>query len=294
MSEAEAPGVPVCYRHPGREAHIRCQRCDRTICPDCMTPASVGFQCPECVAEGKRTARAPRTSYGGIIPRGGTSTSIVLIAVNVVVWLAINASGGQGSRLLYWLSLHVQDFCFSPDGVTCVQRVPGMVHGAWWELLTSAFTQVTIGHIFFNVLNVFILGPQLEQMLGRARFLAVYLLSGLAGSAMVYAIAPVGTVTYGASGAVFGLMGAFLVIVLRLRAQVQGMLVWIAISFAYSFAVPGISWQAHLGGFLGGSAAAAVIVLAPRARRSAVQWSGLATILVVIAVTVVARTMSLV
>lgn len=272
-----------------------------------MTPASVGFQCPECVAEGRRTTRAPRTRYGGILPRGGMSTSLVLIAVNVLVWLAINATGGQGSRLLGWLALSPTGRCESNDGAgfypgatqhlcdaaSNVHWVPGVADGAVWQLLTSTFTQVTVTHIFFNVLNLFILGPQLEQMLGRLRFLLVYLLSGLAGSALVYAVAPPYGSTIGASGAVFGLMGAFLVFAVRMRAQVQGMLVWIAISFAYSFAIPGISWQAHLGGFLGGAASAGVLALAPRARRAVVQWSGLGVILAVVVVTVVARTLQL-
>jgi membrane associated rhomboid family serine protease len=272
-----------------------------------MTPASVGFQCPECVAEGRRTQRSPRTAYGGILRTEAATTSIVLIAINVVVWLAINATGGQGSRLLAWLALSPRGRCDAADGsgffpgaghALCnlnpqAQWVPGVSDGAVWQLLTSTFTQVTLGHIFFNVLNLFILGPQLERVLGRARFLALYLLSGLAGSALVYAIGPADGSTIGASGAVFGLMGAFLVLAVRTRLDVPGMLVWLAISFAYSFAMPGISWQAHLGGFLGGSATAAVLILAPRSRRTAVQAGGLGLVLAVVVVTVVARTLVL-
>lgn len=281
MSEASAPGVPVCYRHPGRESHIRCQRCERPICPECMTPASVGFQCPECVNEGRRTTRSPRTRYGGLIPRGGMSTSIVLIAVNVLVWLAINANGGQNSRLVTSLGLSPTSWCESLTG-PCVR---GVADGAWWQPLTSMFVHVTIGHIFFNMLNLVILGPQLESLLGRARFLAVYFIAGLAGSAMVCWIAPY-NVTFGASGAIFGLMGAFLVLALRSRLDVPGMLIWIGISFAYSFAVTGISWQAHFGGFLGGAVAAGVIVVVRGARRRTLQWSGLGgvTLLAVLAI----------
>ena len=270
-----------------------------------MTPASVGFQCPECIAEGRRTVRAPRTTYGGILPHGGTSTSIVLIALNVVVWLAINLTGGQSSKLLDWLALTPTGTCEADGGyypgashgvcslIAHTHWVPGVSDGAVWQLLTSTFTQVTVTHIFFNVLNLFILGPQLELVLGRARFLAVYLLSGLAGSAMVYAVGPSVGSTIGASGAVFGLMGAFLVFAVRARLEVPGLLIWIAISFGYSFVMPGISWQAHLGGFLGGAASAGVLVFAPRARRQMVQWSGLGVVLAVIVVTVVVRTAQL-
>jgi len=307
MTETDAPGVPVCYRHPGRESHIRCQRCERPICPECMTPAAVGFQCPECLAQGRRSQRSPRTAYGGLIPSNAMGTSIALIAINVAVWLAINATGGQSSRLLGWLALSPRGRCDAADGggyfpgaghrlcdlAANARWVPGVSDGAVWQLLTSTFTQVTVAHIFFNVLNLFILGPQLERVLGRARFLALYVLSGLAGSAMVYAIGPADGSTIGASGAVFGLMGAFLVLAIRSRLDVPGMLVWLAISFAYSFAMPGISWQAHLGGFLGGSATAAVLLLAPRARRTAVQAGGLATVLAIVVVTVVVRTLQL-
>src|SRR6187402_1193582 len=101
MSQPPSPEteVPTCYRHPGREAHIRCQRCDRIICPDCMRPAAVGFQCPSCVAEGAKTTRAGRTAYGGLRPTDASVTSIVLIALNVAVWIAIIATGGNDSRL---------------------------------------------------------------------------------------------------------------------------------------------------------------------------------------------------
>jgi membrane associated rhomboid family serine protease len=270
-----------------------------------MTPAAVGFQCPECIAEGRRTTRSPRTTYGGILPHGGTSTSVVLIAINVVVWIAINATGGSGSRLLSWLALAPTGTCETDGGyypgathgmcslIANAHWVPGVADGAYWQLLTSVFTQVTVTHIFFNVLNLFILGPQLEAALGRARFLAVYLISGLAGSALVYAAGPEHGSTIGASGAVFGLMGAFLVLALRARLNVPGLLIWIAISFVYSFVMPGISWQAHLGGFIGGVAAAGVLVLAPRGRRPQVQWAGLGGILVVVLVTVAVRTMQL-
>jgi membrane associated rhomboid family serine protease len=271
-----------------------------------MTPASVGFQCPECVAEGRRTQRAPRTTYGGVIPRDAGATTIGLIALNVVVWLAINLTGGQGSKLLAWLALAPTGRCDVADNsgyyrvahALCQQIpgthwTPGVSDGAVWQLLTTVFTQVTITHIFFNVLNLYILGPQLERVLGRARFLALFLISGLAGSALVYSVGPADGSTIGASGAVFGLMGAFLVVALRVRAQLQGMLIWIAISFAYSFFMPGISWQAHLGGFIGGAVTAGVLVLAPARRRGPVQVAGLGLLLAVIVIAIVVRTFQL-
>src|SRR5512143_4045936 len=96
--QAPDPGVPACYRHPGRETYIRCQRCDRPICPDCMRDAAVGFQCPSCVAEGAKTTRSGRTAYGGLRPTDASRTSIAIIGINVAVWVAVLATGGSASR----------------------------------------------------------------------------------------------------------------------------------------------------------------------------------------------------
>ena len=300
-----ATGVPTCYRHPGRESHIRCQRCERPICPDCMHNAAVGFQCPECVAEGRRTQRTPRTSYGGLVPSGTGVVSLTLIGINVVVWLLVNLTGGSGSRLLDFLALRATGRCGAdgggyfpnaPEGLCAAvggHWVPGVSDGAVWQLLTATFTQVGLPHLFFNCLSIYFLGPQLEAVLGRARFIALYLLSGLAGSALVYWSS--GGDTIGASGAVFGLMAALLLIVVRGRGQAQGVLLWVGLSFLLSFRA-GISWQGHLGGFLGGLAVTAVLVFAPRSShtvRSRFQVAGLTVIGVAIAVAVVARSVAL-
>lgn len=305
MSEAPSPdtGVPVCYRHPGRESHIRCQRCERPICPDCMREASVGFQCPDCVAEGARTQRSPRTSYGGLIPANAGATSLVLIGINVVVWLVIQATGGAASRLVDLLALRPNGACASGGALYEVSAaqcasvsglwLPGVVDGAFWQLGTTMFTQVGLTHLFFNVLNIYLLGPQLEAAFGRARYLALFLLSGLAGSAAVYWLSHEYSPTIGASGAVYGLLGAILVVVLRTRQPPQGMLLWIALGFGYSFLVPGISWQGHLGGFLGGLAVTGVLAFAPRANRVRFQWIGLGLIAAVIVALLVVRTLQL-
>lgn len=301
--------MPTCYRHPGRESHIRCQRCNRPICPDCMRDASVGFQCPECVAEGRRTTRSGRTAFGGLRPSDAGITSFVLIGINAVVWLAIVATGGNGSRLLAYLQLTPVGRCaptgalenFYPNvhGEAVCQSVngtwlPGVADGAWWQLVTSGFTQVALLHIAFNMFALYILGPQLELVIGRTRFLALYLLSLLAGSALVYWAAPEQQATVGASGAIFGLMGALLVVALKLRAQVQGILVWIGINFFLTISVSGISWQGHLGGFVGGVVIAGILVYAPRGpRRTTVQVAGLAAVGVLIALAIVLRTAAL-
>lgn len=267
-----------------------------------MHTASVGFQCPDCVAEGRRTQRQPRTSYGGLVPASAGLVTLVLIGINAAVWLLINASGGNGSVLLHWLELRSSGLClvgdggFEADGFACppgTELFPGVSDGAVWTLLTTAFTHVGLVHLAFNCLSLYVLGPTLEATLGRARFVALYLLSGLTGSTLVYWLTPEYQATVGASGAVFGLMAAILVVVLRTRGETRGLLVWVGISFAYSFVAPGISWQGHLGGFLGGLAVTAMLVLAPRARRTPVQVAGLTLLAVAMVVAVVVRSLQL-
>jgi membrane associated rhomboid family serine protease len=300
-------GVSTCYRHPDREAYIRCQRCDRFICPDCMRPAAVGFQCPECIKQGAKETRSGRTAYGGLRPTDASVTSGVLIALNVAVWIAIQATGGGASRLLDWLMLRTQALCDVPGpGAADVSRsvcdqaggtyLPGAVDGAYWQLLTSTFTHVEVLHIGFNMLALWVLGPQLELAIGRLRFLAIYFISGFAASAMVLWFGPEFTTggTLGASGAIFGVMGALAVVVFKVGGDVRGILTWIGINFVFTFVASGISWQGHLGGFLAGTAIGAVLVYAPRGpRRSAVQGAGVAAVALVVAVATVARIMAL-
>ena len=250
MSEPTAPespaGVPTCYRHAGRETWIRCQRCERPICPDCMRDAAVGFPCPSCVSEGAKQTRTGRTAYGGQRSANPALTSIVLIASNVAVWLAILATGWRSSDLIRTLALTPLGTCASEQGgyypaITNEQNcqfyastdrhwVAGVADGAYWQFITSAFTHVDIWHIAFNMLALWVLGPQLELAIGRTRFLALYLLSAIAGSTMVYWLASETGSTLGASGAVFGLMGALLVIAFKVGGDVRNILTWIGIN----------------------------------------------------------------
>ncbi len=301
MTDPQPPAgvVPTCYRHPDREAHIRCQRCDRVICPDCMRPAAVGFQCPECVKEGAKTTRAGRTAYGGLRPTDASRTSMVLIALNAAVWIAIIATGAGDSRLVDWLALSPRGFCFSQGlgfgpatGLSCAnggELYPGVSDGAYWQLVTSMFTHVQLWHIGFNMFALYALGPQLELAVGRARFLALYFLSGLAGSALVF-WGDRGAL--GASGAIFGLMGALLIVAIKVRGDVRGILTWIGINFVITFVfVNSISWEGHLGGFLGGTAIGVVLVYTPRGpRRTTLQVAGLAVIAAVVLLAIAART----
>jgi membrane associated rhomboid family serine protease len=273
--------APVCYRHAEREAHIRCQRCNRPICPDCMRPASVGFQCPECVKEGARSTRSGKTPYGGQRSGNPALTSQLLIAINVAVWIAILVTGGQSSELVKQLALRP-----SSTFRGFVYGVPSVAQGDYWQLVTSTFTHVQVWHIGFNMLVLWVLGPQLELAVGRIRYLAIYLISGLAGSAAVMWLSVPYVQTLGASGAIFGLMGALLVIAVKVHGDIRGIATWIGVNLVLTFVLgASISWQGHLGGLAGGVLTGAVVVFAPRQHRAAWQAAGLAAVAALVLVT---------
>ena len=306
--DGPATGVPTCYRHPGRETWIRCQRCDKPICPDCMRDAAVGFQCPDCIKEANKGSRQNRALYGGQRSADPRLTTYVLIAINAVVWLAIAATGGRLSRVVDLLALAPTGRCGSAstpsqyypsirEAATCdlVPRGDGAWHagfadGAWWQLVTTAFTHVEIWHVAMNMFALFIFGPTLEGIIGRTRFLAVYLLGALGSSTMVLWLSSPTSSTVGASGALFGLLGALLVTAAKARLNSQWLVQNLVLGVVIT--VVGwrlISWQGHLGGFLGGAAAAAIIAYAPRSHRTVVQWCGLGLLAVVLLVLALVR-----
>jgi len=272
-----------------------------------MRSAAVGFQCPNCVAEGSKQTRSGRTAYGGELSRNPALTSMVLIGLNAAVWLLVIATGWSDSPWIEQLSLHARGVCEAdgggfwsvPEGLCGTSSAPGTWYpgvsdGAPWQLVTSAFLHVQIWHIGFNMLALWFLGPQLELAIGRARFLTLYLLSALAGSALVYLVADESTRTLGASGAVFGLMGALLVLAHKVRGNTQEILTWIGINFAITIVGRGfISWEGHLGGFVGGLVLMVLIAYAPRERRTFWQVSGFVVLALVLAAAILARTSAL-
>jgi membrane associated rhomboid family serine protease len=235
---------------------------------------------------------------------------MVIIGLNVLIWLMVVSSGGRGSKLVDALALTPVGRCDSIrspggyyPGVTSENVCnalgnadgswhAGVADGAYWQLLSSAFLHEQIWHIGFNMLALWVLGPQLELAIGRLRFIALYVLSAFAGSALVLWAAPVNSSTLGASGAVFGLMGALLVLAFKVGGSYQQILMWIGINAVLTFSF-GFSWQGHLGGFLGGLAIAAVLVYAPRQQRARYQAAGITLIGAVIAGAIVAGIVSL-
>ncbi len=304
----------MCYRHPGKEAYIRCQRCERSICPDCMIPAAVGFQCPSCVHQGAKQTRSGRTPYGGQRSGNPALTSMVLIGLNALVFLFIRGTGGHSSEWVSRLALTPLGKCLAPDqpgayypGVEseavckagnapghATEWAHGVAGGEWWQLVTSMFAHVDFMHVAFNLLALWFLGPQLEMILGRTRFLVVYLLSGLTGSAAVYWLSGAGEQTLGASGAIFGLMGALLVVGLKTGGNVSQLLLWIGLNVFITISGSNISWQGHLGGFIGGALLGAVLAYAPKDRRTLWQAIGVSLVLIAVVGTVAARTAVLV
>lgn len=274
-----------------------------------MVSAAVGFQCPDCVREGARQTRQNQAPFGGGISTNPMITSIILIVMNAAVWAAIMLTGGQNSRLGQLLALSPTGQCWStahpgayyPDvhsGALCQtvadgSWVPGVADGAWWQLITSGFTHIEILHIGMNMLALWFLGPPLERALGRARFLAVYLISLFAGSVTVMWFAAPSSSTLGASGAIFGLIGALLLLTMKVGGDFRTVLMWLGINVVFTFVGSGISWQGHLGGLMGGLAATAIVIYAPRKNRSTVQWLGLAALSLVLVLMAAVRILQL-
>ncbi|MFD0412913.1 rhomboid family intramembrane serine protease [Streptomyces sp. NPDC127108] len=285
----DAQGPPTCYRHPDRETGITCTRCERPICPECMISASVGFQCPECVRGGSGTghspaASQPRTLAGGTIAQDPRLLTKIILAINLLVFVAVRV---RGDSLLSDLVLIGQ---WPPHPFVPTE---GVADGQAYRLVTSMFTHQEIWHIAFNMLGLWWLGGPLEAALGRARYLTLYLLSGLGGSALTYLLEDASKASLGASGAIFGLLGATAVLMRRLNYDMRPVIALLALNLLFTFTWSGIAWQAHVGGLIAGVAIAYGMVHAPRERRALVQWGTCAVVFAVIVVTVVLRTAQL-
>ncbi|MDD1476128.1 rhomboid family intramembrane serine protease [Arthrobacter sp. H16F315] len=260
--------IPVCPRHPDRAAYVRCQRCGRPACPDCQRAAAVGFQCVDCVNETKRTTPDVRTVYGGAVTTGKPVATLTLIGLCVLVYV------------LQWLVPNdgiYQNFAFAT-----VYATPEYGVFEPWRMVTSAFlhSQGFILHIVLNMYMLWVFGQALEPLLGRIRFLAVYLLSAFGGSVGYLVLTP-GYVpgqplsgVVGASGAIFGLFGAMLVVQRRRGGDTRQLWVLILINGVIGFLVPTIAWQAHLGGAVTGALCAAVVAYTPRGPRQGLMQAG--------------------
>ncbi|MEV6649698.1 rhomboid family intramembrane serine protease [Streptomyces sp. NPDC051219] len=285
--------VTTCYRHPKVETYVRCTRCDRYICPDCMREAAVGHQCVECVKEGHRSIRQARTVFGGKVAGSAVPVvTYVLIALNVLAYLGelvrpeiVDRFGMLGQGLI------------GPDGAYYLYEnthfagfeAVGVAEGEWYRLVTAAFLHLPPGggtfgilHIVLNMYGLWNLGRVVEDQLGRVRYLALYLLSALGGSVLVFLISPQDNAV-GASGAIFGLAASFYVISRRLNRDMHGVnrflagfLIWMVISAGFT------SWEGHLGGLLSGACVTAALAYAPAKHRTVVQAAATVGVLILL------------
>ncbi|MDQ0799115.1 rhomboid family intramembrane serine protease [Arthrobacter sp. SLBN-112] len=269
--------VPVCPRHPDRPSYVRCQRCGRPACPDCQRAAAVGFQCVDCVNETRRTTPEVRTVYGGAVATGRPMVTFAIIAVCAVLQLLQFLIPNQGVyQALAFANIYAE---------------PKYGEFEPWRMLTSAFLHSpdNLLHILLNMYTLWIFGQALEPMLGRLRFLALFIVSALGGSVGYLLLTPLyvpgqqlfGVV--GASGAIFGLFGAMLLVQRQRGGDTRQLWVLIAINGVIGFLVPQIAWQAHLGGLITGGLCAAVLAYTPRGpRQGLIQAAGLAAVVVLI------------
>jgi membrane associated rhomboid family serine protease len=230
-----------CYRHPNRETLVSCSECGRPICEDCMTFAPVGIRCPEHSGRPQGPQRVAQGLRRTSVEGAGAVVTKVLVALNVAIYLVELGLGGQingtGNRIFEEGAL------FGPS----------VANGDWWRLFTAMFLHYGPLHLGFNMLALWWFGAAVEQVLGRGRYLLLYLVSGLAGSAGALFFSPE-DVTVGASGAIFGILGAALVLE-RQRTYVLGggAVGIIVLNLVFTFAIPGISIGGHLGGLAGGA-----------------------------------------
>ncbi|MDX2912731.1 rhomboid family intramembrane serine protease [Streptomyces griseiscabiei] len=286
----DAQSLPTCYRHPDRETGIRCTRCERPICPECMVNASVGFQCPECVRGGSGTghapsASAPRTLAGGTVTADPRLVTKILIGANLLLFLVQQALGDAFTDRFDLVAR-----AWDPELGSSLQ---GVAEGQWYRLVTSMFLHGSVMHIAFNMLSLWWIGGPLEAALGRARYLTLYFVSGLAGSALTYLLAEPNQASLGASGAIFGLFGATAVLMRRLRYDMRPVIILLVINLVITFGWSSIAWQAHVGGLVGGVLIGYAMVHAPRERRALIQYGACALVLLAVVVMTVLRTVQL-
>ena len=244
-----------CHWHPDRRAGVICQRCDLPICPSCMHQASVGFHCPNCTAKGKQNVRSGPAAFGGTFQ---PTLTLVLMGINIAIFLIGQAVGAD--RVLIDFSAIGRAVLLdgSTGGVTDTSH-------QYYRLLTSGFLHWNLIHIGLNMWALYNLGPTVERSLGRLRFGLVYVTALLAGGAGAVIVSP-HSLSAGASGALYGLFGALVVVYRRHGIDVMrsGLGLSILINFVITITIPGISLGGHLGGFVGGLAATWIAVHGPR------------------------------
>ena len=260
--------MATCYRHPSRETGVSCSNCGRPICPDCMTSSPVGMRCPECASQRTKVVRVREMPSGPIL-------TYTLIAINVLVFLA------EGKGALSFSGSSTGSLYLKGALLGSSEALPGegVAYGDWWRIVTSGFLHENLLHIAFNMWVLYYLGSMLEPALGRLRFGLIYAVSLLCGAFGALLVSP-HVLTVGASGAIFGVMGAAAVEVRarQIPLMQSGIGGLILINLIISFTLPGISWGGHIGGLIGGAACAAVLRYGDVHRNRALALAGAAAI----------------
>jgi membrane associated rhomboid family serine protease len=236
--------MEACYRHPNRETGVHCSNCGRPICPDCMTTTPVGMRCPECANRRTQVRTISSTTDEPVL-------TYLLIGLNVLVALGSVLGGASASGGSIGGSTLISDGGLSGNAIE---------QDEYWRLLTAGFLHAGFFHLFFNMFSLWILGGMLEPAIGRLRFALIYLVSLLAGSLGALIVEP-DSLTVGASGAIFGLMGAALVVMRNrgISMMESGLGIWIGLNLIITFTIPNISIGGHIGGLIGGALAALVL-----------------------------------
>lgn len=266
------PGSDGCYRHPERSTGIRCQRCRRPICGECMQPASVGFQCPRCVGRGQSGGRAPKRSFGRTFTSGGGTATKVVMGVLTAVYVLDLVSG----RLLQSLT---------------VMSNADVADGQFWRLVTGAFTSGSLLGLLMNLLVLWLAGRAIETEVGGWRFLALYLGAGLGGSTLFFVLGPFFGAALGASAAVVGLLAANAIGKHHGGEDIRGDVGLLVLLVLYAVLVgfDTFGWLTLIGGILVGALVGAVLAYAPRRNRATVQLVGLLGVVVLCGIAVVAK-----
>lgn len=266
-----------CYRHPDRETRVTCSECGRPICEDCMSFAPVGIRCPDHAGAGAprpSAARTVRQARGRVAGLGAPAT-VALVAANVLVYLVTVAQGPGGMR----------------PGGDWFERgaLVGVLvaDGDWYRLVTAMFLQASVLHLAFNMLALWWLGSIVEQALGTWRYVLLYFASGLAGSAGALLLSGPLAFTVGASGAIYGILGALLILEYLSTGSLAGpALTLIVLNLAITLAIPNISIGGHVGGLVGGVLATLALTQVRRVTRSALAGPALVVLVAVVSVAV--------
>jgi membrane associated rhomboid family serine protease len=292
---------PVCYRHPGTETMLRCSRCEKPICPKCMNDAAVGFQCPDCVKQGRRSQRQARTAFGGSLVAGRAAYAVrTIIAINFLVMVASAVIGGPraiagaggffntgGARTALTKAFEVLGYArYGGDW-------HGIAAGEWYRLVTAMFVHYGAVHLLLNMMLLLQIGTYLEERFGPARFLALYFLAGFGGNVAVYALQAPYIPAAGASTATFGLVIGIIIVNRRLALDNSSLIPLLVMNLVYTFGLPGISVEGHLGGLAAGAAATFILAYAKLPNRTAKQVIGCVALFVILVAVAIARTIQI-